>query len=299
MAAAATARRAAAPAPGAEPQSAGPQKTGQGPARARAPGARPQGAAGSPQRPQPPSRRPADPDRGRRRHRGPPAARLQPDGADDPRSRLDRRARRAAGRDRRVNVVTLSLSAAAGHIDQQHHRARRGEPAAEQPRRACAPARPGCATKPPRSASPRLPPTRSMARAGGSSNDVADRRPAARRRRLGLLGPALDAGHRAKDRPPLRRLPLLLLVIGCPRLLAAGGAGRPSSPPRRSASRPKSIPLPSLRGSLLDRRGNALVASEDAATIFAVPPEVNKPALAAEKLAPILGLDAAQGARAR
>lgn len=53
----------------------------------------------------------------------------------------------------------------------------------------------------------------------------------------------------------------------------------------------EAITLHSLRGSLLDRRGNALAASEDAATIFAVPPEVNKPALAAEKLAPILGLD--------
>src|ERR1044072_7068664 len=52
----------------------------------------------------------------------------------------------------------------------------------------------------------------------------------------------------------------------------------------------ESIPLPSLRGSLLDRRGNALAASEDAATIFAVPPEVTKPALAGEKLAPILDL---------
>jgi len=52
----------------------------------------------------------------------------------------------------------------------------------------------------------------------------------------------------------------------------------------------QSIPLPSLRGSLLDRHGNPLVASEDAATIFAVPPEVKKPALAAEKLATILDL---------
>jgi cell division protein FtsI (penicillin-binding protein 3) len=51
----------------------------------------------------------------------------------------------------------------------------------------------------------------------------------------------------------------------------------------------ESIPLPSLRGSLLDRHGNALAVSEDAATIFAVPPEVRKPGLAAEKLAPILG----------
>jgi cell division protein FtsI/penicillin-binding protein 2 len=52
----------------------------------------------------------------------------------------------------------------------------------------------------------------------------------------------------------------------------------------------EAIPLPSLRGSVLDRRGNALAASEDTATVFAVPPEVSKPALAAEKLAPILKL---------
>lgn len=52
----------------------------------------------------------------------------------------------------------------------------------------------------------------------------------------------------------------------------------------------ESVPLPSLRGSVLDRRGNALAASEDAATVFAVPPEVAKPTLAAEKLAPILDM---------
>jgi cell division protein FtsI/penicillin-binding protein 2 len=52
----------------------------------------------------------------------------------------------------------------------------------------------------------------------------------------------------------------------------------------------ESISLPSLRGSVLDRHGNALVSSEDAATIFAVPAEVKEPARAAEKLAPILGL---------
>ncbi len=53
----------------------------------------------------------------------------------------------------------------------------------------------------------------------------------------------------------------------------------------------QAVPLPSLRGSVLDRHGNALAASEDAATIFAVPSEVTKPALAAQKLAPILGLN--------
>jgi cell division protein FtsI (penicillin-binding protein 3) len=53
----------------------------------------------------------------------------------------------------------------------------------------------------------------------------------------------------------------------------------------------QSVPLPSLRGSVLDRHGKALAASEDAATIFAVPPEVTEPARAAEKLAPILDLE--------
>jgi cell division protein FtsI (penicillin-binding protein 3) len=52
----------------------------------------------------------------------------------------------------------------------------------------------------------------------------------------------------------------------------------------------QSVPLPSLRGSVLDRHGNALVSSEDAATIFAIPPEVQSPARTAEKLAPILDL---------
>jgi cell division protein FtsI (penicillin-binding protein 3) len=52
----------------------------------------------------------------------------------------------------------------------------------------------------------------------------------------------------------------------------------------------QSVSLPSLRGSLLDRHGNPLAVSEEAATIFAVPAEVTKPALAAQKLAPILEL---------
>lgn len=52
----------------------------------------------------------------------------------------------------------------------------------------------------------------------------------------------------------------------------------------------QSVLLPSLRGSVLDRHGNELATSEDAATVFAIPSEVTKPALAAEKLAPILDL---------
>ena len=50
----------------------------------------------------------------------------------------------------------------------------------------------------------------------------------------------------------------------------------------------ETITVPGLRGSLLDRRGNALAASEDAATIFATPYQVENPPLAARKLAPVL-----------
>jgi cell division protein FtsI (penicillin-binding protein 3) len=54
----------------------------------------------------------------------------------------------------------------------------------------------------------------------------------------------------------------------------------------------ESVSVPSLRGNLLDRHGNALAASEDAATVFAMPHEVENPPRTAEKLAPILDLPA-------
>jgi cell division protein FtsI (penicillin-binding protein 3) len=52
----------------------------------------------------------------------------------------------------------------------------------------------------------------------------------------------------------------------------------------------QAVPLPSQRGSVLDRHGNELAASEDAATIFAIPSEVEQPVRVAEQLAPILEL---------
>ncbi|HEU4737808.1 MAG TPA: penicillin-binding protein 2 [Solirubrobacterales bacterium] len=48
------------------------------------------------------------------------------------------------------------------------------------------------------------------------------------------------------------------------------------------------VTVPGLRGDLLDRRGNKLAASEDAATIYATPYQVKDPPKAAERLAPIL-----------
>jgi cell division protein FtsI (penicillin-binding protein 3) len=51
----------------------------------------------------------------------------------------------------------------------------------------------------------------------------------------------------------------------------------------------ETIKVPGLRGALLDRSGNPLAASEDAATIYATPYEVKDPPQTAAKLAPILG----------
>lgn len=48
------------------------------------------------------------------------------------------------------------------------------------------------------------------------------------------------------------------------------------------------VTTPGLRGDLLDRRGNKLAASEDAATIYATPYQVKNPPAAAAQLAPIL-----------
>jgi cell division protein FtsI (penicillin-binding protein 3) len=53
----------------------------------------------------------------------------------------------------------------------------------------------------------------------------------------------------------------------------------------------ETVTVPGLRGSLLDRSGNQLAASEDAATIFATPYQVKNPPQTAKKLAAILGLD--------
>jgi len=48
------------------------------------------------------------------------------------------------------------------------------------------------------------------------------------------------------------------------------------------------VEVPGIRGSILDRRGNALAVSEEAATIFATPYQVEDPPKAAEELAKVL-----------
>jgi cell division protein FtsI (penicillin-binding protein 3) len=53
------------------------------------------------------------------------------------------------------------------------------------------------------------------------------------------------------------------------------------------------VTVPGLRGTMLDRHGEALATSEDAATIFATPYQVKKPPQTADKLAKILDEDPA------
>ncbi len=50
------------------------------------------------------------------------------------------------------------------------------------------------------------------------------------------------------------------------------------------------VMVPGLRGAILDRNGTRLASSEDAATIISTPYLVKKPAVAAAKLAPIIGV---------
>jgi len=82
---------------------------------------------------------------------------------------------------------------------------------------------------------------------------------------------------------------LCFLAVACRAFWLQGVQGA-SLASQAVSQQTQAIPLPGLRGGVLDRRGNELASSEDAATIFAVPTEVEKVAFAAGKLATILDL---------
>jgi cell division protein FtsI/penicillin-binding protein 2 len=82
-----------------------------------------------------------------------------------------------------------------------------------------------------------------------------------------------------------------LVVVG--RALWLQGVQGSSLASQAMSQQSETLVVPGLRGSLLDRRGNELAASEDAATIYATPYQVKNPPLAAKKLAKILDLDPA------
>ena len=77
-----------------------------------------------------------------------------------------------------------------------------------------------------------------------------------------------------------------LLVVG--RAFWLQGVQGSSLASQATYQQTEEVTVPGLRGDLLDRRGNKLAASEDAATIYATPYQVENPPRAAERLAPIL-----------
>jgi cell division protein FtsI (penicillin-binding protein 3) len=83
---------------------------------------------------------------------------------------------------------------------------------------------------------------------------------------------------------------LCFLVIVCRAFWLQGVQGAQLAS-EASYQQTEAVTVPGLRGSLLDRSGNELATSEDAATIFATPYQVKNPPRAAEKLAPILDMD--------
>jgi len=78
----------------------------------------------------------------------------------------------------------------------------------------------------------------------------------------------------------------LLLVVG--RAFWLQGVQGSSLASQAAYQQTEVVTVPGLRGDLLDRRGNKLAASEDAATIYATPYQVKNPPRVAERLAPIL-----------
>src|SRR5215203_639326 len=77
-----------------------------------------------------------------------------------------------------------------------------------------------------------------------------------------------------------------LLIVG--RAFWLQGVQGASLASQATSQQTEVVTVPGLRGDLLDRRGQKLAASEDAATIYATPYQVKSPPQAAARLAPIL-----------
>ncbi len=86
---------------------------------------------------------------------------------------------------------------------------------------------------------------------------------------------------------------LLCFLVIAGRALWLQGVQGSSLASQAISQQTETVTVPGLRGSLLDRRGNELAASEDAATIYATPYQVKNAPRTAEKLAKALELDPA------
>lgn len=80
---------------------------------------------------------------------------------------------------------------------------------------------------------------------------------------------------------------LAFLVIACRAFWLQGVQGE-SLASQAVSQQTETVMVPGLRGSMLDREGNSLAYSEDAATIYATPYQVKNPPKTAAALAPIL-----------
>jgi cell division protein FtsI/penicillin-binding protein 2 len=83
-----------------------------------------------------------------------------------------------------------------------------------------------------------------------------------------------------------------LLIIGRAFWLQGVQGSRLAS--EASYQQTETVTVPGLRGSILDRHGEALASSEDAATVFATPYQVKRPRRTAVTLAHILDQDPGQ-----
>ena len=84
---------------------------------------------------------------------------------------------------------------------------------------------------------------------------------------------------------------LLCFLVVAVRAVWVQGVRGPQLASEAAYQQTETIEVPGLRGGLLDRYGNPLAVSEDAATIYATPYQVKDPVSAAERLAGILDSD--------
>src|SRR6476619_5776003 len=81
---------------------------------------------------------------------------------------------------------------------------------------------------------------------------------------------------------------LLLLVLGIGRAAWVQGVQGGGLTADAQSQQMETVPVPGLRGSILDRKGRELAVSEDAVDVIATPYQVKDPPQMARKLAPIL-----------
>lgn len=84
---------------------------------------------------------------------------------------------------------------------------------------------------------------------------------------------------------------LLCFLVVAVRAVWVQGVRGPQLASEAAYQQTETIEVPGLRGGLLDRYGNPLAVSEDAATIYATPYQVKDPVSAAERLARVLDGD--------